>query len=914
MTMGFQITRLRVEQLRRFRQPLELNGFEPGLNIVAGPNEAGKSTLVRAIRAAFFERHRSTAVEDLRPWAEGSSAAPQIELDFMLDGEAHHLVKSFLGKKRCTLQIGARTLDSTDAEDHLAQIFGFAFAGKGASKPEHWGIPGLLWVEQGTGQDLDVSHARDHLHDALQGQAGASASALAATGGDELLEQLRAQRAELLTGTGRPRLAYAEAAEATTALRAQLGTLDTQIATYRAQVDQLAILRWQHAADEATKPWDVLRQDLETARQRQEALRATQDRLQADQTRLGQIEDTRALLIKELDALAGQQIQADKRRQDLAHAAGEIHAADQAVAKSRELSDAANRRALAAMEARRAARQEADRRTLEQQLEQAQAEATLGAQNLQRAEEAQQRLSALRESASEAPTITKSQVEQLLQLDRAERDADLRRQAVATRLQFTLPDGQVVGLKTDGEIQRLQARGERLLDAPATLQLPGGGELVVTPGGEDLSHRARAHRDAQEAMRAALQALGVSDLAEAQARLAAVSDRDAQIQMAQQALTIVAPKGLEPLRAALSAIQARTRTAQEAHARLPAPTAQPALPLDQAEIEHEAALAAEQAAAAALAKAQTLQAGARSLHETALREHDAAQAALSDPARQQRQAHAQQQLLHTGAEREALVARMAQAADKVREARPDILGQDIERLQRSIEQLARSHQHLREQILLLENTLEQAGAQGLEEQREALAGKLAQAERRHCELQRRADALDLLCRMLDEKRQATLARLQAPLKERLHHYLPLLMPGATVEMDVSLAPGTLTRTQAGGAPESGTVQDLSFGAREQLGLISRFAYADLLQQAGRPTLLILDDTLVHSDVARRAQMKRVLFDAAQRHQVLLFTCHPDDWRDMGVRVRTLTEDAALPRGRINPAIDSQRAPQTAEAS
>ena len=83
------------------------------------------------------------------------------------------------------------------------------------------------------------------------------------------------------------------------------------------------------------------------------------------------------------------------------------------------------------------------------------------------------------------------------------------------------------------------------------------------------------------------------------------------------------------------------------------------------------------------------------------------------------------------------------------------------------------------------------------------------------------------------------------------------------------------------------MEALSFGAREQLGLISRFAYADLLQQAGRPTLLILDDALVHSDAPRLAQMKRVLFDAAQRHQVLLFTCHPQNWQDMGVALRPL---------------------------
>lgn len=36
-------------------------------------------------------------------------------------------------------------------------------------------------------------------------------------------------------------------------------------------------------------------------------------------------------------------------------------------------------------------------------------------------------------------------------------------------------------------------------------------------------------------------------------------------------------------------------------------------------------------------------------------------------------------------------------------------------------------------------------------------------------------------------------------------------------------------------------------------------------------------------------MKRALFDAAQRHQVLLFTCHPAHWRDMGVPLRALDE-------------------------
>jgi hypothetical protein len=34
-------------------------------------------------------------------------------------------------------------------------------------------------------------------------------------------------------------------------------------------------------------------------------------------------------------------------------------------------------------------------------------------------------------------------------------------------------------------------------------------------------------------------------------------------------------------------------------------------------------------------------------------------------------------------------------------------------------------------------------------------------------------------------------------------------------------------------------------------------------------------------------MKRVVFDASMRHQVLLFSCHPQSWVDMGVQARAI---------------------------
>lgn len=79
----------------------------------------------------------------------------------------------------------------------------------------------------------------------------------------------------------------------------------------------------------------------------------------------------------------------------------------------------------------------------------------------------------------------------------------------------------------------------------------------------------------------------------------------------------------------------------------------------------------------------------------------------------------------------------------------------------------------------------------------------------------------------------------------------------------------------------------SIGKREQIGVIARLAYADLLKEAGKPTLVMLDDSLVNCDHDKLAQMKRVIYDAAQRHQIIIFTCHQELWQDVGVAPRTL---------------------------
>lgn len=57
--MSLRIRRIAVDGFRKFREPMAIDGLTKGLNIVIEPNETGKSTMLDALRAAFFVRHNT---------------------------------------------------------------------------------------------------------------------------------------------------------------------------------------------------------------------------------------------------------------------------------------------------------------------------------------------------------------------------------------------------------------------------------------------------------------------------------------------------------------------------------------------------------------------------------------------------------------------------------------------------------------------------------------------------------------------------------------------------------------------------------------------------------------------------------------------------------------------------------------
>jgi DNA repair exonuclease SbcCD ATPase subunit len=125
--------RIRKLQLRDFRRYRELDlDFGTGLTIVRGPNEAGKSTIQRAIELGLTRRVTSAASDmtALRPWDVADDVPTVVTIDFDDDEDGAtrtgHLEKIFAGSKgTVTLEYdGGTVTDPTLADQVLAELTG----------------------------------------------------------------------------------------------------------------------------------------------------------------------------------------------------------------------------------------------------------------------------------------------------------------------------------------------------------------------------------------------------------------------------------------------------------------------------------------------------------------------------------------------------------------------------------------------------------------------------------------------------------------------------------------------------------------------------------------------------------------------------------------------------------------------
>jgi DNA repair exonuclease SbcCD ATPase subunit len=236
-----RITRLQVKNVRRHAD-LDLK-LAPGLTVIRGPNESGKTTIQRALELALTRRVTSGSadIDALRSWKGGEDDRPWVRLEFEQDVddkvEKGTLEKTFKGARgTVTLEADGQSItDPALADQVMAELTGIpseAFFRSTASVRHHE-LDGLARDEAAlrdrlqasiSGGDRGTSLARRKLERALfelntkgeknpgrikVAEAALAQSAAALRNGEAALAQLEIDRDAL--GTARDRRASAEA-------------------------------------------------------------------------------------------------------------------------------------------------------------------------------------------------------------------------------------------------------------------------------------------------------------------------------------------------------------------------------------------------------------------------------------------------------------------------------------------------------------------------------------------------------------------------------------------------------------------------------------------------------------------------------------------------------------------------------
>ncbi|MFM0736138.1 AAA family ATPase [Paraburkholderia xenovorans] len=862
-----------IQEFKQFSDRIFIGDLQPGLNLFTGPNEAGKSTIAEAVRAVFLERYKASHLKDLLPWGK-ASGQPSVEVTFELAGAACRLSKQFVTRQRCELTIGQTVLSEDEAEDKLAALLGFSRAARGALKPADAGVPGLLWVQQGGTQEVrdSTGHAAQYLRDALSQLAGGTESA----GEDALIAAVQRELRQLLTArTQKSTGPLAEAEQALAALIAERDELELQRQQFDENIARLATQQEAFEDAQRKRPWELHEQKAADAQRRADAAAELERSLQGLAQSLKLSDAQLALSLQqeqrasELEAAVARELQQlDLARGSVTQLQNEHAQAEASVGQFEQAYANANR----ALELANAAVSAADLR----------GQIVLHRAESERLDAAIRAAASANEAVLEAARaaalveIDAAKLKRLQSLDSEAAVLRARTEAAMTRIEYRLN-----GAITVGDAP-LSGEGVLRLDETKRIGLGNLGELRVIPGVSDLSARLAELASLETQHAQLLQTLGVASLGDAEAKHEQWKTLVEQQKSQAKILDVHAPQGIDALRAALASAAARLQTSNGRLALLP--DVSDAMPVDEARRNADIARDALDAARKTLTHAADRKSTVTATTESLAAQVQRKQAQLNDEAFRRERAEWQTKIVEQRVQVDALKQQLQARERDLEAARLDDPAAEAKRYRASAE-LARSEQHDRQvRIAQLRSQLETVGASGLGERLATVKASVEQATRRKDELSLRAGALSLLDDILVDERDAAVAQLRAPLTERLGHYLRRIFPQSTIALGDDLSPATLDRYG-----RADTLEALSFGTREQLGILTRLAYADLLKASGRPTLLMLDDAAVHTDAARRDAIKRALLDAATRHQILVFTCHPELWDDLGVRQRAIED-------------------------
>jgi exonuclease SbcC len=145
----------------------------------------------------------------------------------------------------------------------------------------------------------------------------------------------------------------------------------------------------------------------------------------------------------------------------------------------------------------------------------------------------------------------------------------------------------------------------------------------------------------------------------------------------------------------------------------------------------------------------------------------------------------------------------------------------------------------------------------------------ADAERAVEQVERLAACLDEAIAELDRAKDLAHASIAPALQNRMRPWLPRVTNGRY--LDVTVEPSDLTMQVTEASGQKRQADRLSHGTTEQMYLLLRVTLSEVLSGGTESAPLILDDVTTQSDSARTAAVMELLHELSTEHQVILFT-------------------------------------------
>lgn len=882
-------------KVKNFKKHKALELFlDEKLNLIGGPNEAGKSTIAEAIHAGLFFKHSGNSQQLRELQSIYTQDGPSVELQFEINGKRYTLRKSFLRGSGCTLSSPTlATLSGDKAEDLLGQLLASQANELNHSQAKaEWAH---LWVWQGSaGNNPTGAMAAQQGKMLQQLQEAGVMVALASEKDQRLAAEFSSKNLNIFLRGGKYK-----AGSPILSAQDQMQNSETKLMAIKELIAEREGDAQKYASD--SSKLEQLKQDLkEIALERGQIseklllLNTLEDSSQKKQEDLGKIIEQEAQInqkIKEIEDLALMVLELENKSTPIKLALDDT----ETLLKNLKDQLSKEKDRLKKLESdEQKARVEGEFVELLLDVEQAAKNMESLHDTLLKIKGLEAEKSQFLQALGQLPRISRKELDQWTKLEGACSAKKGILESIATEVEVLSGELQV---SIDGEV----LQGKRLLTDESILDLGGKILLKIVPGGgKGLQTATLEYQHAVQALEEFQRTLGFQEKDKAEHIAIQRELRAKQIQTAEDKLSALensaeVESNWQQSQSILTQLENKKSGMLQVNTGL-------------------GKLAGEELSPKA--REMKLQHGQQYKDLQQKRNDISSSEALIDKKEQEKQAQFEKWSdlnSQTSQEKTKLKLLQEQSGDldaglKEIKDRKSGLVENCHSLQAEIEALdpvtlkikdertqgaliTKSEESRNVELTLagLKGQLNQNGDRDIYEQEQAEFAHLAIHRGRYAGLKKEAEAIKLLDELFKKEKDELTKNYAQPFAQKVKTYLSFVFGS---DLEVSLT-SNLNGEFTGIELSRGSFRDLglldfeklSGGTREQVAAAVRLAMAEILAPAyGGKLPIVFDDAFAYSDAERLNSLQNMLYRASENGlQVILFSCNPRDYATLGAK-------------------------------